>query len=506
MIYEGRFQDGRPNGAGRLINGDQEYIGNFTNGLYSGEGRLQMANGDVYTGAFREGMIYGNGKKVYTDGKAETGFFVNGILLAQAKEAPYPFRMMDFFTVRLQGLKYRFENKQNTLWIADNAYDLTTGALIADRSASAASNIAEIKSVWTQPPYDPFGYDFLKAAETKYQKMKYRLMPFTLLKREQDFVVVRSMTYKGKKDLQYTTVLYKLTLNDIQPIATLTHTDNFDQGNEASEFLFTDKLDTVYVDGYLYTNKGTKAVKLDMPKPSHEYWRWYSANRDTLIQFSRNDTSQVSGYSIYKFSTADGRRLAKIDYPSNNRLKYAQDNKYGRDKLPGYKIALINYERGEALVFFSQYVSSVDQNMEGGDLRTNYNKAGIIKFNDPDYLLPLRNPYLTADYFDLVEKGALQQSDVYMQDWLIRKAEAARNVKIDLYNIYAQPVTKIVSGRTTGGTESVCAWCKGTGKITSADAMNKGFNADYTTYTGSKSRGTTSYTTMVCGVCHGTGH
>ena len=61
----------------------KQYTGQWTNGLFEGNGELIYRDGDVYTGTFLNGFPSGNGKVIYIDGEHSsfTGQFLAGKLV-----------------------------------------------------------------------------------------------------------------------------------------------------------------------------------------------------------------------------------------------------------------------------------------------------------------------------------------------------------------------------------------------------------------------------------------
>lgn len=49
----------------------REYVGEYKDGLYHGQGTLIWANGDKYVGEFKEGLQHGQGTLTLADGKRE---------------------------------------------------------------------------------------------------------------------------------------------------------------------------------------------------------------------------------------------------------------------------------------------------------------------------------------------------------------------------------------------------------------------------------------------------
>lgn len=54
-----------------------EYKGQFTRGVFDGEGELKFKNGDVYKGEFLNGQKHGQGKYSYKSGDFYEGRFEN---------------------------------------------------------------------------------------------------------------------------------------------------------------------------------------------------------------------------------------------------------------------------------------------------------------------------------------------------------------------------------------------------------------------------------------------
>ena len=65
-----------------------EYVGEWQNGLYHGQGSLTYASGIKYIGVWRRGVLHGQGIKVYADGKVKEGIWENGKLLDAKKTSP----------------------------------------------------------------------------------------------------------------------------------------------------------------------------------------------------------------------------------------------------------------------------------------------------------------------------------------------------------------------------------------------------------------------------------
>ena len=68
--YVGEFQDGLPSGQGSLsfANGDK-YVGEIKRGAFDGLGTHTFANGNIYIGEYKDGKKHGQGKMTYSYGK-----------------------------------------------------------------------------------------------------------------------------------------------------------------------------------------------------------------------------------------------------------------------------------------------------------------------------------------------------------------------------------------------------------------------------------------------------
>jgi len=77
--YAGEFTNGMPHGSGALTMADGTAIkGKFLNGAYSGSGEIQFTDQTVYTGQFFNGLPNGYGKKTLSNGDSFEGQWRNG--------------------------------------------------------------------------------------------------------------------------------------------------------------------------------------------------------------------------------------------------------------------------------------------------------------------------------------------------------------------------------------------------------------------------------------------
>ena len=53
----------------------KEYIGEYKDGLYHGQGTWTHPDGDKYEGEFKDGLSHGQGTYTYADGKKYVGEF-----------------------------------------------------------------------------------------------------------------------------------------------------------------------------------------------------------------------------------------------------------------------------------------------------------------------------------------------------------------------------------------------------------------------------------------------
>jgi len=77
--YDGEYKDGKYHGEGRLnySNGD-EYLGGWKDGKYHGRGRLNYSNGDEYLGGWKDGKYHGEGRLNYSNGDEYDGEYKDG--------------------------------------------------------------------------------------------------------------------------------------------------------------------------------------------------------------------------------------------------------------------------------------------------------------------------------------------------------------------------------------------------------------------------------------------
>lgn len=71
--YTGEWRVGRPHGFGRMQDGDEEYYGEWRGGIPEGRCDYYLSHGDVYAGEWRNGQPEGKGKMVYADGSVYEG-------------------------------------------------------------------------------------------------------------------------------------------------------------------------------------------------------------------------------------------------------------------------------------------------------------------------------------------------------------------------------------------------------------------------------------------------
>lgn len=76
--YEGNFSAGLFQGQGRLSMSSGIYSGNFVAGAMEGTGELVYTDGSRYQGEFKKNQFNGKGKLTYPDGSSYAGDFLNG--------------------------------------------------------------------------------------------------------------------------------------------------------------------------------------------------------------------------------------------------------------------------------------------------------------------------------------------------------------------------------------------------------------------------------------------
>lgn len=78
--YVGEWKDGQFHGEGTFIsNAGGRYDGGWKKGLYHGRGRLTHVGRLVYEGDFQDGTYHGEGRERWDDGRIYVGEFRNGL-------------------------------------------------------------------------------------------------------------------------------------------------------------------------------------------------------------------------------------------------------------------------------------------------------------------------------------------------------------------------------------------------------------------------------------------
>ena len=81
--YEGGWEDGEPNGWGKMIfvmSGDV-YEGEWKHGKQNGHGKMTYVSGNVYEGEWKDDKRSGRGKETFTNG-------FKSLLLARSRATP----------------------------------------------------------------------------------------------------------------------------------------------------------------------------------------------------------------------------------------------------------------------------------------------------------------------------------------------------------------------------------------------------------------------------------
>lgn len=78
-VYMGQISDSLFNGTGKMIYADNTvYQGEWKNGLWNGKGQLTYPDGDLYKGEFKDHQFSGYGTYIYADGGKYEGYWQNG--------------------------------------------------------------------------------------------------------------------------------------------------------------------------------------------------------------------------------------------------------------------------------------------------------------------------------------------------------------------------------------------------------------------------------------------
>ena len=77
--YEGEWKGGKSDGQGKLVSGEQTYVGAFVLGNKEGEGVMSYADGAEYRGNWLENEQSGQGTLKYASGDVYTGEWRKGM-------------------------------------------------------------------------------------------------------------------------------------------------------------------------------------------------------------------------------------------------------------------------------------------------------------------------------------------------------------------------------------------------------------------------------------------
>jgi len=84
--YVGDFVNGLYEGQGKYTYSDGEgYVGAFLEGKFHGQGVYSYVNGDKYVGEFKLGKKSGRGVYTRADGSVERGVFLDGRLIYESE-------------------------------------------------------------------------------------------------------------------------------------------------------------------------------------------------------------------------------------------------------------------------------------------------------------------------------------------------------------------------------------------------------------------------------------
>ena len=78
MEYVGQFKDGEFHGQGKYTYPDGErYVGEFKNGIQDGQGTLTYPDGREYVGEFKNGIQNGQGTNTFSNGWIGIGEWID---------------------------------------------------------------------------------------------------------------------------------------------------------------------------------------------------------------------------------------------------------------------------------------------------------------------------------------------------------------------------------------------------------------------------------------------
>lgn len=129
-VYMGQISDSLFNGNGKMIYADKTvYQGEWKNGLWNGKGKLIYPDGDLYDGEFKEHQFNGFGTYTYADGGRYEGYWQNGMFngagtMNYADGSVYAGNWKED---RKDGLGVLFDNSTETLYKGYFSNDVFVG-------------------------------------------------------------------------------------------------------------------------------------------------------------------------------------------------------------------------------------------------------------------------------------------------------------------------------------------------------------------------------------------
>jgi len=84
--YVGEWKDNMPHGQGTVTWKDgEQYVGEWKNNMPHGQGTITLSNGNQYVGEFKDGLMHGQGTLTFPDGRQLEGIWEEGVFLYENK-------------------------------------------------------------------------------------------------------------------------------------------------------------------------------------------------------------------------------------------------------------------------------------------------------------------------------------------------------------------------------------------------------------------------------------
>jgi hypothetical protein len=417
FVYEGPFKNGMPHGKGRLLkaNGDM-YEGGFEYGMYNGTGTLYGGDSSIYTGSFHQGYKQGKGSIAYIDGKKYEGLFSNN--QPSTTKMWRGVQVLNFYSGQFDvaSIADIDENKQriNTEY---GDFDINTGKWSPSDKATNLKlmdgyvyryNTSNNRTI----------YDTKLIPKPKLEKKVKSCQPIFLsnLETDNNYIAYFILDLTGKKDREPHNEIRVYKINEAtHAIEEINRFKTFNGGwggfGDYHKSIQTKSGSTIYIPKWktIYNNYGKNVVYLEDLKENELNFssrlsvegekQWFSEKGDTLYTLDR-------ALRLLVFDVYTGKRIRLMNYV-NNHFNTTSNSSNNIEA-----IIAVSGKSMKCVALTDSYLSSLTRNgTSRGTSEYGYAKAVLLDLNDPDYMLPLRNPFYTYDFFTDKATNAVKDYD-----------------------------------------------------------------------------------------------